>query len=186
MVWGQNHLKSELNNFAGWFERQTERTFCSTIIKSLMLKREPYPAISNKMVCFLGAEAEVNPPPAFVTWLMRPHLFPVPQRRNKHRKKKMTRGKRDCRRGFRFSAALCHYRIQYTMVYITPRWADFLCSIPPQSEQCRCQKGGRWKHLAESFPKKYRSVLALAPSWLSGNRAWETAPGVSYTHRCIR
>ena len=49
---------------------------------------------------------------------------------------------------------------------------------------------GDGKHLAESFPKMYRS--ASAPSWLSSNRAWKTAPGVcdsviyKITHRRIR
>ena len=28
----------------------------------------------------------------------------------------------------------------------------------------------------KSFPKTYGSVLALAPSWLSSNRAWKTGP----------
>ena len=37
------------------------------------------------------------------------------------------------------------------------------------------KKTRRWKHLAKSFPKTYGSVLA--PSWLSSNRAWKTAPG---------
>ena len=32
-----------------------------------------------------------------------------------------------------------------------------------------------WKHLAESVPKTYGSVLAS--SWLSSNRAWKTSPG---------
>ena len=36
-------------------------------------------------------------------------------------------------------------------------------------------KRSAMEHLAESFPKTYRSVLA--PSWLSSNRAWKTAPG---------
>ena len=45
-------------------------------------------------------------------------------------------------------------------------------------------KRSRSKHLAESFPKTCRSVLA--PSWLSGNRAWKNAPGVCDTHRLIR
>ena len=38
----------------------------------------------------------------------------------------------------------------------------------------------RLKHLAEGFPKTYRSVLA--PSWLSSNRAWKNRPrGLWYT-----
>ena len=45
------------------------------------------------------------------------------------------------------------------------------------------QKGRRWKHLAESFPKTYRSVLA--PSWLPSNRAWKTAWGGCGIHRRI-
>ena len=28
------------------------------------------------------------------------------------------------------------------------------------------EKGLRWNYFAESFPKTYRSVFALAPSWL--------------------
>ena len=57
-------------------------------------------------------------------------------------------------------------------LYITPLWVDFPCSVSPQLELCRCHNGRRRKHLAESFPKTYRSVLALAPSWLSNNRGW--------------
>ena len=42
------------------------------------------------------------------------------------------------------------------------------------------KKGQRWKHLADNFPKTYRSVLA--PSWLSSNRAWKPPQGgVIYT-----
>ena len=38
------------------------------------------------------------------------------------------------------------------------------------------KKVGVGKHLAESFPKTHRSVLA--PSWLPSIRAWETATEV--------
>ena len=72
-------------------------------------------------------------------------------------------------------------------VHVTPPWADFpmldistavIVSVPKHSQ--------RWKHLAEIFPKTHRSVVA--PSWLSGNRAWKTAPGGggSDTHHRIR
>ena len=37
------------------------------------------------------------------------------------------------------------------------------------------EKGLRWNYFAESFPKTYRSVLALAPSWLTSNRALKSA-----------
>ena len=37
------------------------------------------------------------------------------------------------------------------------------------------------KHLVKRFPKTYRSVLA--PSWLSSNRAWKSAPGGCDIHR---
>ena len=69
--------------------------------------------------------------------------------------------------------------VPYTTLYITPLWADSPRSISPQLEQCR-----RWKHLAETTPKTYHSVLA--PSWLSSNRAWKTARGVCDIHRCTR
>ena len=47
------------------------------------------------------------------------------------------------------------------------------------------KKLGAGRHLAESVPKTYRA--ALAPSWLSSNRAWKTAPGcVCDIHRRIR
>ena len=46
------------------------------------------------------------------------------------------------------------------------------------------EKGRHWKHLAESFPKAYRSVLAS--SWLSSNRAWKTLPGGCDVHRRLR
>ena len=39
--------------------------------------------------------------------------------------------------------------------------------------KCRCQKGRRWKHLSESFPKTYCSVSA--PSRLSSNRPRKAA-----------
>ena len=46
------------------------------------------------------------------------------------------------------------------------------------------KKGQRWKHLAESFPKTKRSVLA--PSWLSSKRARKTARGgCGINHRRI-
>ena len=54
-----------------------------------------------------------------------------------------------------------HWRKRRCM-YITPPMgdADFPCSISPQFEQCRGAKIGRqWKHIAESFPNTYRSVL---------------------------
>ena len=71
--------------------------------------------------------------------------------------------------------------------YHTHPWAEFLWSISPQQvELCRCQKDRRWKHLAKSFPRAYRSVLALTPSWLSSDRPWKTAPGGCNIHRCIR
>ena len=38
------------------------------------------------------------------------------------------------------------------------------------------KKLGAGRHLAECVPKTYRA--ALAPSWLSSNRPWKTAPGV--------
>ena len=57
-----------------------------------------------------------------------------------------------------------------------PPWADFPWSISPQLEQCRRRKGVRWKYLAETFPKTYRSVLALAPSWLSIQSSSENHP----------
>ena len=68
-----------------------------------------------------------------------------------------------------------------TAFIIPPPWADVPCSISRQLEYCRCQKGQRWKHLAESFPKTHRSVLA--PSWLSSSRVWKKPPqgGVIYT-----
>ena len=47
------------------------------------------------------------------------------------------------------------------------------------------KKVGRWKHLAESVAKTYRSVL-VAPSWLSSNRAWKIAPWVCDVHRRVR
>ena len=68
------------------------------------------------------------------------------------------------------------YGIPYTTLYITPPWADYPWSIPPQQENCRRQKGRRWKHLVDSFPKTQRSVMA--PSLLSSNRAWKAAPAV--------
>ena len=43
-------------------------------------------------------------------------------------------------------------------------------------------KRSAFQHLAESFPKTYRSVLALAPSWSSSNRAWKNAPGGCAIH----
>ena len=53
----------------------------------------------------------------------------------------------------------------YTAVYyVTPPQAAFPWSISPQLEQCRRKKYRCWKHLPESVPKTYRSVLA--PSWL--------------------
>ena len=89
---------------------------------------------------------------------------------------------------------LALYRVPVTtVVYHPPRPADFPCSTSPQLEECRCQKGRRQKHFAKCFPKTYGSVLALlallAPSWLSSNRAWKTAPGGCYihiTHRRVR
>ena len=47
------------------------------------------------------------------------------------------------------------------------------------------KKSRRRNHLAESFPKAYL-VSVLAPSWLSSNRAWKTAPGGCDKHRGIR
>ena len=73
----------------------------------------------------------------------------------------------------------CTTRTRYTVydgaVCITPPSADFPYSISPQLEYCRYPQGRRWKHLGESFPKTYRSVLALAPSWLTSNRALKSA-----------
>ena len=73
-----------------------------------------------------------------------------------------------------------------TSHYHTPLGRFSMVSISQQLEWCRCQKGRRWQHHAESFPKMYRSVLALAPSGLSSNRAWKTAPGGCDKHRGIR
>ena len=79
--------------------------------------------------------------------------------------------------------------VSVTSCNITTPWADFPCSMSsPQLEMCRCRKIRRWNHVAESFPKAYRSVLALlAPSWLSSNRAWKIAQGgcdILYTPSC--
>ena len=73
-------------------------------------------------------------------------------------------------------AEICRL-IRYTTVYITPPSADFprFMVVPPPVAWCRCQKARRWKRLAESFPKTYRS--ALAPYWLLSNRAGKNAPG---------
>ena len=65
-----------------------------------------------------------------------------------------------------------------------PACAEFSWSISPQLKQYRCPKRRRWKHLADSCPKTYRSMLA--PSWLSSNRAWKTAPGVCDIYRRLR
>ena len=69
---------------------------------------------------------------------------------------------------------------------ITPRWADFseVDISTVWNSATPCQKGPRWKHLAESFLKTYRSVLA--PSRLWSNRAWNTAAGGCDLHRRIR
>lgn len=45
-------------------------------------------------------------------------------------------------------------------------------------------KSRLWKHLAESFRKTYRPVLAT--SWLSSYRAWKTTAGVCDTHHVVR
>ena len=67
------------------------------------------------------------------------------------------------------------YFTVYDGVYHTPLGPIFLCSISPHLEYCRCQRGRRWKILAESFLKTHRSVLAS--SWLPSNRNRKTAPG---------
>ena len=76
------------------------------------------------------------------------------------------------------------YHMRGMMIYITHPWTNFLWSISPEMEQCRCRKGRLWKHLAESFTTTHRS--GLAPSWLSSNRnrAWITAPGGGWSLSC--
>ena len=66
-------------------------------------------------------------------------------------------------------------------LYIAHSWADFsMVDISTVGVVSVPKKLG---DLAESFPKAYRSVLALlAPSWLWGNRAWKIAPGSCDVH----
>ena len=71
-------------------------------------------------------------------------------------------------------------------LYIAHSWADFsMVDISTVGVVSVPKKLG---DLAESFPKAYRSVLALlAPSWLSSNRAWKIAQGgcdILYTPSC--
>ena len=48
-------------------------------------------------------------------------------------------------------------------------------------------KGRRWKHLAESFPKMYRSVLALlAPSWVVEQSSVENRPRAYTVYHPVR
>ena len=61
----------------------------------------------------------------------------------------------------------------YDGVYHTPLRRFSMLDISTVGIVSVPKKCRRWEHLAESFPKTYRSVLA--PSWLSSNRAWETA-----------
>ena len=78
-------------------------------------------------------------------------------------------------RGYRIGRCVSHYHIplgRFSMVDIS---TVGVVSVP---------KSLRWKHLAESFPKTYRPVLAT--SWLSSYRAWKTAAGVCDTHHGIR
>ena len=67
--------------------------------------------------------------------------------------------------------------------YITHHWVDFACAISPQQEYCWRHQGGRWQHLAESFPNTNRSVYI---GTLFGCRAiglGKPLQGVCATHR---
>ena len=82
------------------------------------------------------------------------------------------------------------YRYRYFMstipsrtVYITHSWAA-IPNLNLNISTCGYQNVPRWKHPAERCPKTSRSVLA--PSWLSSNRPWKTAPrGVSCMYHTV-
>ena len=67
-------------------------------------------------------------------------------------------------------------------MYTTHPWADFHGRYL-HSWNSVCQNGRRWKHLTKTLTKTHRSVLA--PSGLSSNRAWKTAPGVCDIHHRV-
>ena len=74
------------------------------------------------------------------------------------------------------SSCLCSYVPVNDGVYHTPLGRFSTLHISTAVGKCRCQKGPRGKHLAESFSEDIPFGM-LAPSWLSSNRACKTAPG---------
>ena len=73
----------------------------------------------------------------------------------------------------------------YTTVYTTHTLGRFsMLDISSVGIMSVPKKVGVGKHLAESFPKTYYSVMA--PSWLSSNRVRKTAPRVCDVHVVYR
>ena len=70
---------------------------------------------------------------------------------------------------------LCLRSAVYDGVYHTPLGRFSMVDISTIGVVSVPKRGRRWKRLAESFPKT--CGLVSAPSWLSSNRAWNTASG---------
>ena len=79
---------------------------------------------------------------------------------------------------------VCLLIVPYTAVYITPLpGLIFRAQYLHSWSSIGAQKVRPGKHVAESFRKTYRSVLA--PSWLSSSRAGKTAPGGCDAHHRV-